>query len=152
MSDPKAAVPEAKTAGFVTVALKHPNGLTLRVHEEYTVHEPVMGGGSREVKAWRPKGDPIELAGNSAAHGMPILLHGGYALTSNIPADSWEAWLAQNKDTDLVKKNLIFAMARGDSAASKGREMGEIKSGLERLDPDNLPSIDKQKVETARAA
>lgn len=139
-------------AGSVTVALKHPNGLSLRVHEEFTMTEPVMGGGSRDVKAWRPKGEPIEIKGNSAAHGVPLVLHGGYALTTNVDADVWAAWLEQNKDTDLVKKGLIYAMPREDSAAGKGREMAEVRSGLERLDPANLPAIGLQKVETAKAA
>ena len=127
--------------GTVTVACKIPNGLELRIFEAFDWDEPVMGGGTRTTKIHRQKGESIRLKGNSAPQGTPIITHGGYALTSGIDADFWEAWLAQNKETALVRSNLIYALPREDSAASKGREQAEVRSGLERLDPKKLPKV-----------
>lgn len=119
----------------VTVACKIPNGLALRIMEAYVDNELVMGGGTREVTKHREVGDPVRIKGNSAPNGTMIVTHGGYALTTGISADFWELWFEQNKDSALVKNNLIYALPREDSAASKGREMEEVTSGQERIDP-----------------
>lgn len=123
-------------AGTVTVGCKLPNGLQLRAMEKYVDHELVMGGGTREVTKYRETGAFVEIKGNSAPHGFSIHTPGGYALTSGVDSDFWDAWYAQNKDNPLVKKNIIYALPREDSAAAKGKEMAEIKSGFERLDPN----------------
>jgi len=125
----------------VTVACKLPNGVELNVMDPYSFHEQVMGGGSREVTRYRAKGDPVTIKGNTAPEGVPIITHGGYALTSGVDASFWDAWLEQFKDSPLVKNHLIYAFAREDSAAAKGREMAEIKSGMERIDPERLPVV-----------
>jgi len=121
-------------AGTVTVACKLPNGLDLMICEEFTTHEAVMGGGTREVKAFRPTGRGFHVKGNSAPHGVQIHTPGGYALTTGIDADMWDAWLAQNKESPLVKNHMVFALPREDSATSKAKEQAEVISGLERLD------------------
>lgn len=126
-------------SGNVTVACKIPNGLELRVMDSVDFDEPVMGGGTRTVKLHHQVGETIRIKGNSAAHGIPIVTHGGYALTSNVDADFWDKWLAQNEKMDMVRNRLIYATPREDSAAAKGREQAEIRSGLERLDPAKLP-------------
>jgi hypothetical protein len=125
--------------GSVTVACKIPNGLELRVMEAHDFNEPVMGGGTRTVQLHRQIGAPVHIKGCAAPHGIPIVTHGGYALTTNVDADFWTKWLEQNASTDMVRNNLIYAMPREDSAAGKGREQSEIRSGLERLDPAKLP-------------
>jgi hypothetical protein len=126
-------------ASTVTVACKIPSGLVLRIMEAHDFDEPVLGGGTRTVKLHRQIGDYVQIKGNSAPHGIPLVLHGGYALTPNVDADFWAKWLEQNAGTDMVKNNLIYALAREDSAAAKGREQAEIRSGLERLNPEKLP-------------
>jgi hypothetical protein len=122
-------------SGFVTVACKIPNGLELRVMAPKEEHEQVMGGGSRLVTKYYQTGESVAIKGCDARFGVPIITHGGYALTTGVDKDFWDAWLEQNKETALVKNNLIFAMAREDSAVSKSREMAEIKSGMEPIDP-----------------
>lgn len=123
-------------SGTVTVACKIPNGLSLRIMEPYTENELVMGGGTREVTKHREIGEPVRIKGNSSPEGTMIVTHGGYALTTGVSADFWEKWLEQNKDTALVKNNLIYALPREDSAAAKGREYEKVTSGQERIDPD----------------
>lgn len=123
----------------VTVACKIPNGLELRLHEGFDWDEPVMGGGTRTTKMFRQIGNSVFIKGSAAPHGVPIVLHGGYALTPGVDADFWEKWVEQNAETALVKRHMIYAMPREDSAAAKGREQTEIKSGMERLDPAKLP-------------
>ena len=128
-------------AGTVTVACKIPNGLELRAMESYEWHEPVMGGGTRPVTLFRQKGDSVVVKGPAAPEGVGIVNPGGYHMTSGIDADFWAAWLEQNKDTPLVKSHMVYALAREDSAISKGRELADTKSGMERLDPSNLPNV-----------
>jgi len=125
----------------VTVACKVPNGLELRVMEGFEWSEPVMGGGTRTAVIHRQKGESVKIKGNAAAEGVGIINHGGYHLTSGVDASFWDAWLEQNKDTMLVTNHLVYALAREDSAAAKGREMAKTKSGMERLDPENLPKV-----------
>jgi hypothetical protein len=62
----------------------------------------------------------------------PLMTEGdaGYALTYNIPADFWEQWLDQNKDTDMVRNRLIYAVATLDEACEIAAENKDVDSGL----------------------
>ena len=75
------------------------------------VAEPVMGGGSREVpKAQQVPGEFIVLGTSFPQNGAPRgRMEGGYTLTTGCPKELWERWLADNKDTPMVKNGLIFA-------------------------------------------
>jgi hypothetical protein len=126
-------------AGTVTVALKHPHGLILRLFEMVDRDEPVMGGGSKTVKqaVQRIDTDPVRLYGYAAPmtpDGDTVLVAGGYALTPNVSADFWDAWLEQNRDLDLVKRNLIYAASRQGDAGAFAKEHKSQQSGLEPLD------------------
>ena len=127
----------------VTVACKLPHGFEMKVQEPYSMFEQVMGGGSREVTRYRDKGEPVFIRGVSVHEGVPIITHGGYALTQNVDEAFFNAWMAQWKDSAMVKNQLVFAMAKEESAQAKGRELKEVKSGMERLDPENLPGMKK---------
>ena len=134
----------------VTVALKHPSGLMLRVFDIEEGTEPVMGGGSRPVKIATQRGEMIKINGtpvNGDTH-----LNGGFALTHNVPKDFWDLWLKQNEGAEIIKQGLIFSYAAPAKAGDAATERAELKSGLERLDPENLPKVGRHKIETAKAA
>lgn len=60
---------------------------------------------------------------------------GGYALTPNIPADFWAAWLEQNAETDMVRNGIVKAQADLDSLAADAKDHAAIDSGLGPLNP-----------------
>lgn len=134
-----------KTAEFVTVACKIPNGLLLRLHEMEETSEPVMGGGSRTVKVARHVGDAVRINGNAhpqnAAPRAQIVdgVDFGYALTPNVPKAFWDKWLQQNKDHMAVRNGMIFAHESVRSVEAEAREKANLRSGTERLDPKDLP-------------
>lgn len=123
----------------VTVACKLPNGLLLRVFDMVPGFEPVLGGGTREIKVARQKGEPVKINGNAVPFGMPpaYTIIGGYALTPNVDAAFWAEWLKHNADSDVVKSGLIHAHATPDAVQKESRNREKVKSGLEPLDPEN---------------
>ena len=136
--------------GVVTIGCKLPSGIHLCIFAMEPAFEPVLGGGMRETKRAVPVGR-VTIRGTGRASDDPRVV-GGYALTPNVDADVWAKWLADNKDADLVKKGLIFAHAKHDSAEAIAREHKNERSGLEPVDPTNLPTEFKNKIETAKAA
>lgn len=132
---------ENKASTTVTVACKLPNGLILRLFRRTVVLENVLGGGQREVPVFHEQRQMVRLNGWSYPQkkGPRQELAGGYGLTPGVPKDFFDAWLEQNKDADYVRNNLVFAMGSTDSARDRAKDQAEVKSGFERLDPNNLP-------------
>ncbi|PWT77549.1 MAG: hypothetical protein C5B60_02640 [Chloroflexi bacterium] len=131
-----------RTAGAkVTVACKLPGGLLMRIFAPMTRPEPVMGGGTREVTTWEPTGQGRWARGNAVPYGVvpswPIV--GGYGLTHDVPKDFWDKYLEQNRDSPWIVHHLVFAYEDAAQAAAAAKEKAALKSGLEPLDPDNLP-------------
>lgn len=50
----------------------------------------------------------------------------------------WEAWRAQNANSDLVKNNCVFAEMTEARADAKARELEGVKTGFEPIDPEEL--------------
>lgn len=100
--------------GTVTVACKIPNGLhlDLKGRERVTVRGPAF--------KW----------------GEPNPAIGGYALTHDVDADYWAAWLAAYKDAPFVKNRHIFAYPKIADATAAAVELQDEKCGLEPIDPD----------------
>jgi len=76
----------------VTVGLKLPNGLLLRIFEFVEVDEQYPLG-SRKVKMAREIGDGanrVEIRGYNSALPPGGLVTPGFALTPNVPKDFWE--------------------------------------------------------------
>lgn len=148
-------ISKSNASGYVTVACKLPNGLILHIDKMETIFEPVMGGGTRESKIASRLGEAVKINGNAVKFGdIPAFtIAGGYALTTNVPAEFWDAWLAQNKDSDMVKNGLVFAHGKSDYAADKAKEQKDVLSGLHAIIPDKDARIaGKVKVETAHKA
>jgi hypothetical protein len=141
------------SSNTVTVACKIPNGLILQLQriEEFDI--PVLGGGKSTEKRYIPHGNRVHINGPAKAlFGVSdhrLRVSGGYALTHNVDKDFFDAWLEQNAELDLVRKKMIFCHEKADYADRKAEDQAEIKSGLEPIDPDNLPKLGKLKIETA---
>lgn len=98
----------------VTVACKLPHGLhlDLKGRERVTVRGTAVPFGT-------------------AAHDI-----GGFALTPNVDADFFAAWLEAYKNLEVVKRRLIFAYPKTQDATAQALELRDERSGLEPLDPD----------------
>lgn len=142
---PAATSATSDVAKTVTVALKMPHGLILRLFRMEDHDEQVMGGGTKTVqKAVLDDRESVRLNGTSKkwdqpyaidAHGNPVLLMGGYALTSGVDAQFFDEWMRQNAKSDLVRNNLIFAAGRTNETRDMAKEFASTRSGLEPLSP-----------------
>jgi hypothetical protein len=132
---------DATATRTVTVACKIPNGILLRTFHPEMEKEQTPNG-VRDIQVFRPDPEVFHVKGPALPFGKtPIgfTLEGGYALTRGIPEDFWTKWVEQNADLDALKNGLIFACRTQQEAAQEAHSMRKVKSGLEPLDPDNLP-------------
>ena len=146
----KASKAETGTA-TVTVALKHPTGIIIEAFTQDVAHEPVMGGGTREVTVFRSTGKQYTINGNRAPFGVrpDFDIVAGYGLTHGVPKDVWERWLEQHHDSPLVQNNLICAHESVDHVKDEARDGAKLKSGLEPMlqkgDPRAPKKMDRQR-------
>lgn len=137
----KNRMPKLPDAGTVTVGLKLPNGLVLRTFDWTETREPVMGGGTREAKIATPDGWSHRLNGTAVPFGKTprYMIIGGYAMTRGVDAAKFKKWMEANLETDLVKNELICGYPEEASTHDFADEHEKVRSGLEPIDPDNLP-------------
>jgi hypothetical protein len=127
----------------VTVASKLPMDFILKLYDFKEKHEPVMGGGVRNYRIAEARRGVKDFVVQGIAYpqnkGPHQTLSFGYAITTGIPKAFWDEWLEQNKEADYVLNGMIFAHQDAASTMAEAREKEAEKSGLERLDPTNLP-------------
>lgn len=127
--------------GTVTVALKWPTDIILRVFDMKDVQDPLPGGGTKTVQKAHPRQKTVTIKGYNERYRIdlpPAAKSGHYALTHNVDADFFAEWLKQNQDNDLVLNHLIFAHEKQENVRSMVRENEKRKSGVEPIDPQNL--------------
>lgn len=151
---PKKPATGQRSGDTVTVVLNHEHGIILDVLEEYEDHEPVMGGGTRTVKAFRRTGEQYRLNGYRTPVGTQpnYIVVGKYALTQGIPREVWEQWLSQHHDSPLVRNKLISAHAKLDKAQDEAKELNKagFRSGLQAIRPDDDPRIEKRRTASGK--
>jgi hypothetical protein len=125
----------------VTVACKLPHGLLLRVFDWETRSEPVLGGGIRDVKVAAARPEMVRVRGNAVPFGVVPrwAIEDGFALTPGVDKEFFDLWMEQNRNHAAVRAGLIFAFEKHEDAASEARNRASLKSGMEQLDPQNLP-------------
>lgn len=129
-------------AETVTVACGLPHGLLLRIYDRVKVNHALPGGGARETDEFREKAiAPVRIRGwaHPQDEAPAVQLVNGFALTPNVDKAFFEEWMKQNAGHEAVKKGLIFAHGKDANTAAEARDKKGLKSGLERLDPKNLP-------------
>lgn len=120
--------------GFLTVACKLPHGIVLRVFDMVPTNIPIHNGvGYREVLQAKQRPGEFTLFGTAVAMGVvpKCKIVAGYALTQKVPAELYRKWLEQNKDSDIVKNNLIFAYESLEMAEGAAQERGDLRHGME---------------------
>lgn len=141
MARPRKVPTPATTGDTLTVANKLPHNLALRLHRFEEQNEITPGGTTRSVKVAIPVDHPDVVIKGNAFHenlGPRQQIVGGYALTHGVPADVFHEWLAQNRDSEVVRKNLVFAADRSSYAEGKAKEHASLRTGFERLDGNHL--------------
>lgn len=126
----------------VTVGCKLGNGLILRTFAPQKMSVPVIGGGMKDVTEFKPDGRMYTINGNRAPHATPlvdaqgnaIMLEQSFALTPDIPKDFWDLWLEQNKNSEVVKRGLIFASGKHLEVRAMAKTHRDEKHGLEPID------------------
>ena len=147
---PKAVPPQArpaasgatKTGATVTVACKMPNGIVIHRERPSIRRVPVLGGGIIEEKSFeRVPGSEVMIFGTARPLGAAPRTRtvGGYALTANVPKDTWDQWYEAHKDLPAIVNGLIYAMESVEDAAAEARDNAKIRSGLEPMLPDGDP-------------
>lgn len=134
----------------VTVACKLPHGLVLRVFDKLPVEEPLPGGGTKKVSRAFPRAETVTLNGYLEKYSpglAPAAKGSRYALTHGVNKEFFDLWMKQNHDLDAVRNGLIFSDEKPDVLLDQAREFAETKSGLEPVDPSNLP----RRIETFKA-
>lgn len=128
-----------KSAKFMTVACKIPNGLVLQLCRKTTYLEDTPSG-TRERARYDKVGERHVVAGPAYPNGpvprgfppKPMIV-GGYALTPNIPRDFFEEWMHQNKDAPFVVNKMIYGYATLDEAREVSKDNRKTLSGFEPL-------------------
>ncbi len=132
----------AHATGTATVVIgcKVPNGIILREFKMVERTIRIHGMVSTEEMS-QETGNRFTVRGPALAFGqipnIPIV--GGFALTPGVPADLARTWFQQNSDSDIVRNNLIFFEDSVERAQARARELSSVRSGLEPLDPKNMP-------------
>jgi hypothetical protein len=141
---PEAVKPVSGT-DTVTVACKIPQGMSLQLHEPREITEVTMGG-SRTVKQFFPIGEAFKINGSAHAQneGPRCRTVGGFALTEGVPAELWGKWMEQTgKFHPAVIAKHLFAFPDMGRAVDAAKEARKVKTGLERLNPHDLPVLNK---------
>jgi len=126
----------------VTVACKLPHGLVLRVFQR---EEVMLPAGATMIKSemWAALPESYTVKGNAHPQNEAprCLIVDGYAMTPGIPREHWELWLHQNRKHPAVMNGLIFAHGKQADVRAEAHEKKDTKSGLERIDPNNLAKL-----------
>ncbi len=130
------------SSGMCIVGCKLPSGLQLQLSRPEPITEQTPSG-SRQITIHRKHGDIYFAKGNRVPFGVVpdfLIIHGA-ALTPNIPRDFMREWMEQNKNSDVVRNQLIFIQNDEPSARDQAKDLESHKSGLEPLDPAKLPEV-----------
>ena len=129
------------STGSVVVACKLPMGLVLRTFEMREVTQLTQAGIAMKVPQAQAEDRQHFVFGPSHPQNKAPKseLRDAFALTPGVPADLWNKWLEQNKDSDLVRNGLIFAHGSDKDVKAQAADHAKQMSGLERLDPKAMP-------------
>jgi hypothetical protein len=82
-------------------------------------------------------GKRVTLKGTAVPYGEPpVIVPGGYALTSDIDEDFMSEWMRLYAKLDIVEKQIVYVMPKPIEARARSKELVDVKTGLEPLSPD----------------
>jgi hypothetical protein len=121
--------------------------LVLQLHEPQTIKTQGSFGTVEEKRFFPVEDAKFTVNGAAYAHdrGPRCRMFGKFAVTEGVPEDFWHKWMEQTgKYHPAVKNGLIFAMPDLDRLEGQATDLkAHTKvTGLDRLDPNNLPVLD----------
>lgn len=130
-----------KGATHCTVYSKLQTGLILQLSTFEERQEATLGGGIRSVKVAVKGGDKYIIPGTAVEFGKQpkCRMVAGFATCPDVPIDFWNAWVEQHKDADYIIRNLVFAYPQQSDGDACARDYASALTGLEPIDPNNLP-------------
>jgi hypothetical protein len=137
--------------GTKVVALKLPQGIMIQ-GGYWTETEELSFAGPRKVRSYRKAGPKVYIQGNVDTYEFQLSGRlpdmGGYVLTYGVNAQVWDQWFEVNKPDErrdieghlLISSGLIAAFDSEAAAVTwcRGADRRDLRSGLERIDPNNL--------------
>ena len=81
----------------------------------------------------RVPGQPLQrvtLRGSNAANVV-----GGFGITTGVPREFWDHWLAKHQELPAVRNGLVFAHVERASTIDEAKEKAQEVTGIEPLDP-----------------
>lgn len=137
---------------LVTIGCKLPNGLIAELREAAGIQKTPYGETAvpgRLLQSIVLRGSAeqrrVESEGVTLAEVQTVVA--GYGLTK-VPKDFAEKWFAENADYPPVKRGQIIVWKSLAGAKSMAAERGEIKNGLEPVDPATKHGDGSVKIET----
>lgn len=132
----------AEVGEMVHVICRVPSGVILRLYdpEEIMTRRQAHQSGQPVTALLRPIAE-VSLKGAREDARFDIRdnrILGCHGVT-RVSRDFWEAWVLQNKESDLLRRNLIFADATRRRARDQASEWAQSPTGFEGLDPNKLP-------------
>ncbi|CAI3933495.1 unnamed protein product [Commensalibacter communis] len=91
-----------------------------------------------------PFGVHLDLDGKRVTLNGAMKSENGEVGLTQLPKDFWESWLAKHQDFAPVTTGHIFAAKSQKKAIAEGKEKGDLKTGLEPVDPKTLPKGTEQ--------
>ncbi|MFT8720020.1 hypothetical protein [Acetobacter sp.] len=139
-------------ADTVTVCCRLPHGLRLRLTPEGDVarRAALSKAGTPDRSPTGYVKEVVINGANRAPNYHPkdnVML--GCVGRTQVEKSFWDAWLAQHKDSDLVKNHCVFAELTEAKADAKSSELSQEKTGFEPIDPAELK---KKGIEAAEAS
>ena len=118
------------SANVVTVGCRLPNGLNL----DLLNYQP--GGQSELLKRVTVKGIN-QTTRFIDSNGKALVDHA----ETQVEEAHWLAWAEANKESPLLKNNLVFADAKINNVKSLAKELSEEPTGFDRLKQKDLPKV-----------
>lgn len=134
---------ELDGADTVTVYCRLPHGIQLQRQEKVSYMEQTPNG-AREAHRFVPVGEPFKIEGNAMGRGLDSektalkRIIAGFAVTENVPADLWRAFVEQRKGLDALTRRDIYAVAKPSDNDAKRSEASAVPTGLEPIDPAKM--------------
>lgn len=127
---------------YMNVVCGLPAGIILEV--THAKPEPDAAADKRIPRANPFEGQRYEIPGtNAVAKEQDRLIHVAgktpFGVGTRVPADFWDYWLKHHEDTIFVKNGLVSAFPTEDAANSEAKSRKGEKSGIDQLDPKDMP-------------
>jgi hypothetical protein len=135
----------------VFVACRVINGLNIQV-SKLVDHMEATPMGPKETKIGRTVGS-IRLIGPRTAFKLNPSTDFDYVINEDVPADLWQTWWEENKDTsEIILNRLVLASTSRSELEAMCRDAGMARTGMEPLSPSGDPRAPKNVVQEEEQA